>query len=172
MIVCDNVAYYPYLLILADAEPILGLDPRNLEEIQADWLKRWQEGARRAALQERSTALAIAKNERLMMRQEIRQEEGDPVLDRIKGEEKSLTLDDVSAPAAEVVEADEVLQLSGLPGTGYGALVIHASSVQGIARAWGEEADDFCAGVPTRYVKTRKPKKGKRSRPGMEDGGR
>ena len=153
MIVAEGTKYLPYLLLLADQDPILGLDSRCIGEIEEAWLDRWRVGAKRTAALERQVIRAGIANEQLFQRKT--ENPGDPILSAAGVGEAGVALGEVAEPPAEVIEPDEVLRLSGLP-DGYGSASVLASAVIGGVRAWGEEADDFCKGVPTRRAGKKK----------------
>lgn len=141
MIQFDGRSYFPYVLFTEHGQ-VIGLDPRPAEEIERAWLEAAKRGAEREALQLRASARSDVHNLRLLQRKV----EGESVIPGVEGE--PVALDEVAQPPAATIDADEVIRLSGLP-DGYGFVAMIAGSVSGVARAGGEAANDFCAGVDT-----------------------
>ena len=163
MIHCAGRAYFPYILY-TDHGPVIGLDPRSAPEVEADWLAKSKRCADRRALEHRAHVRADVANMGLLHSRT--EGSGD-----IPGQERQqVTLDEISAPPAEAVDADEVFRLSGLPpeagpeSEGYGYASMVSDEISGIARAGGEVADDFCAGIAPREVRPPGGKRKKRRR--------
>lgn len=145
---------HPYVLLL-DSGPVLGLDPRPLAEVEAEWLAKSRRSSERDAQRIRAEVRAEIANERLLER---KVEKDDPYLSP-EGVGDGVGLDEVAAPPPEVIASDEVLRLSGAPG-GYGSVAVLASLVLGVARAWGEHADDLRAGAREEARRARRSRGG------------
>jgi hypothetical protein len=152
MILFENKMFFPYIL-WTDQGPVLGLDERTPDKVEAEWLEKVKRSAEREAQQSRAAIRANIENE-LLAKKKV--DDHDPILSE-HGVGSGVALGEVASPPAEVLEKDEVLRLSGLP-SGHGYASVFASEVSGVCIAWGDAADDLCDLPPVREFKTKKIK--------------